>query len=83
MDIILNIEYINIQLHGYNPKYRVYEYTDTYKYIVLIHGYNPKHRVKDNIYIDTQAQECKARKVNCGCVYSVYILKPVLFGRNL
>ena len=55
MDIILNIEYINIQLHGYNPKYRVYEYTDTYKYIVLIHGFNPKHRVKDNIYIDTQA----------------------------
>ena len=28
-------------------------------------------------------QKCKARKVNCGCVYSVYILKPVLSGRNL
>ena len=24
--------------------------------------------------------ECKARKVNCGFVYFVYILKPVLFG---
>ena len=30
MDIILNIEYINIQLHGYNPKYRVYKYTATW-----------------------------------------------------
>jgi len=28
-------------------------------------------------------QECNARKVNCSCVYSVYILKPVLSGRNL
>ena len=27
MDIILNIEYINIQLLGYNPKHRVYKYT--------------------------------------------------------
>ena len=24
-----------------------------------------------------------ARKVNCSCVYSAYILKPVLSGRNL
>ena len=23
------------------------------------------------------------RKVNCSCVYSAYILKPVLSGRNL
>ena len=28
-------------------------------------------------------QECNARKVNCGRVYSAYILKPVLSGRNL
>ena len=28
-------------------------------------------------------QGCKARKVNCSCVYSAYILKPVLSGRNL
>ena len=28
----------------------------------------------------TLSNECKARKVNCGCVYFVYILKPVLFG---
>ena len=28
-------------------------------------------------------QGCNARKVNCGCVYSAYILKPVLSGRNL
>ena len=26
------------------------------------------------------SQECNARKVNCSCVYSAYILKPVLFG---
>ena len=26
--------------------------------------------------------ECNARKVICSCVYSVYILKPVLSGRN-
>ena len=35
------------------------------------------------LYRNALAQECKARKVNCGCVYSVYILKPVLSGRNL
>ena len=29
-----------------------------------------------------RAQECNARKVNCGRVYSAYILKPVLLGRN-
>ena len=28
-------------------------------------------------------QGCNVRKVNCGCVYSAYILKPVLSGRNL
>ena len=28
-------------------------------------------------------QGTNARKVNCGCVYSAYILKPVLSGRNL
>ena len=28
-------------------------------------------------------QECKARKIYCGRVYSAYIPKPVLFGRNL
>ena len=28
-------------------------------------------------------QGCNARKVNCGRAYSAYILKPVLFGRNL
>ena len=27
-------------------------------------------------------QGCNARKVNCGGVYSAYILKPVLSGRN-
>ena len=32
---------------------------------------------------NTPNQECKARKVYCGRVYSGYILKPVLFGRNL
>ena len=30
-----------------------------------------------------RAQGCDARKVDCGRVYSAYILKPVLFGRNL
>ena len=29
------------------------------------------------------SQGCNARKVYCGCVYSAYILKPVLSGRNL
>ena len=28
-------------------------------------------------------QRCNVRKVNCSCVYSAYILKPVLSGRNL
>ena len=28
-------------------------------------------------------QSTNARKVNCGRVYSAYILKPVLSGRNL
>ena len=27
MDLILNIECINIQLHEFNPKHRVYKYT--------------------------------------------------------
>ena len=31
--------------------------------------------------IKTQGYD--ARKVNCSCVYSAYILKPVLSGRNL
>ena len=30
-----------------------------------------------------QYQGCNARKVNCGRVYSAFILKPVLSGRNL
>ena len=30
-----------------------------------------------------RSQGNNARKVNCGCVYSAYILKPVLSGRNL
>ena len=32
---------------------------------------------------DGYMQGTKARKVNCGRVYSAYILKPVLSGRNL
>jgi len=28
-------------------------------------------------------QGSNARKVNWSCVYSAYILKPVLYGRNL
>ena len=32
---------------------------------------------------NSSAQGTNARKVNCGCVYSAYILKPVLSGRNL
>ena len=34
-----------------------------------------------NVYIYMQGYN--ARKVNCGRVYSEYILKPVLSGRNL
>ena len=33
--------------------------------------------------IHWSCQGSTARKVNCGCVYSAYILKPVLSGRNL
>ena len=32
---------------------------------------------------DCSNQGYNARKVNCGRVYSAYILNPVLFGRNL
>ena len=32
---------------------------------------------------DAIGQGCNARKVNCSCVYSAYILKIVLPGRNL
>ena len=42
--------------------------------------------VTENISIqtgDSSMQGNNARKVNCGCVYSAYILKPVLSGRNL
>ena len=35
-----------------------------------------------NWFLDFR-QGCNVRKVNCGCVYSAYILKPVLSGRNL
>ena len=36
-----------------------------------------------NIALYSYTQGCNVRKVNCGCVYSAYILKPVLSGRNL
>ena len=45
------------------------------KYIVL--------SICKAIYILTLIQGTNARKVNCGRVYSAYILKPVLSGRNL
>ena len=32
---------------------------------------------------DDVSQGYNARKVNCSCMYSAYILKPVLSGRNL
>ena len=35
------------------------------------------------LYVDTRYQGCNVRKVNCSFVYSAYILKPVLSGRNL
>ena len=35
------------------------------------------------IWKRTYAQGNNARKVNCGCAFSVYILKPVLSGRYL
>ena len=34
-------------------------------------------------YNESYHQGYNARKVNCSCVYSAYILKPVLSGRNL
>ena len=39
-------------------------------------------RIFENLSV-TLSQGCNARKVNCGCVYSAYTLKPVLSGRNL
>ena len=33
--------------------------------------------------IDGSKQGCNVRKVYCSCVYSVYIMKQVLSGRNL
>ena len=38
---------------------------------------------QESYNMDTMSQGSNARKVNCGCVYSAYILKPVLSGRNL
>ena len=35
------------------------------------------------VIFNDSCQGTKARKVNCGRVYSAYILKPVIFGRNL
>jgi len=42
------------------------------------------------IRLDTESKKihirdlgCNARKVNCSCVHSAYILKPVLSERNL
>ena len=32
---------------------------------------------------EPQNQGYNARKASCSCVYSVYILKPVLYRRNL
>ena len=37
----------------------------------------------DDNNMNNNNQGCNARKVNCGRVYSAYILKPVFFGRNL
>ena len=38
---------------------------------------------KSTLYLMGENQGNKARKINCCCVYSAYILKPVLSGRNL
>ena len=35
------------------------------------------------LHKDYSAQGCNVRKVNCSFLYSAYILKPVLSGRNL
>ena len=42
------------------------------------------HRKKMFLFAENREykQGYKARKVNCGGVYSAYILKPVLSGRN-
>ena len=37
----------------------------------------------DDNNMNNNNQGCNARKVNCGRVYSAYILKPVFFGQNL
>ena len=68
-------------------------YTDLASEKEFYNNVNPEYKKKDNTdsvsevssFVGNPAccQECKARKVNCGRVYSVYILKPVIFGRNL
>ena len=53
---------------------------------VLVFGIKKKNLVCSVDYIHEKCglnQGYNARKVNCGRVYSAYILKPVLFGRNL
>ena len=39
--------------------------------------------VRKVMYQARTMQGCNAMKVNCSYVYSTYVLKPVLFGRNL
>ena len=72
-----------IQDTGYRIQDTGYRIQDSFKYGSkqkwTIHYYNVS-RSEIRLYFK---QECNARKGNCGCVYSVYILKPVLFGRNL
>jgi len=40
-------------------------------------------RLQKMLPLYTKNQGYNARKVSCSCVYSAYILKPVLSGRNL
>ena len=54
---------------------------DTQTLAILSKIITNKKNIKDKK--DCSNQGCNARKVNCGRVYSEYILKPVLFGRNL
>ena len=52
--------------------------------LTMKNAYENGVKVKKIQYLGfRKKQECNARKVNCSCLYSAYILKPVLSGRNL
>ena len=73
----LYISFINSSL------YSRYQYIYIYIYPLNTHILQVIRCFKNNSQLFNPSQECNARKVYYGCVYSAHIMKPVLFGRNL